>query len=103
MSKKKTIFQAAQSNDLEALTDSVVRQKVNVNLRSSDESTALHFAVLGQHEQAVRLLLNHNASSNVKNQRGLTPLHMAASTGNSVILLLLLEKSADPRCKDNSV
>jgi ankyrin repeat protein len=103
MSKRITIFQAAQSDDLDALTDLVVRQKVNVDLRSSDDSTALHFAVMRQHEQAVRLLLSHNASPNVRNQRGLSPLHMAASTGNSVLLLLLFEVSADPRCKDNSV
>jgi ankyrin repeat protein len=99
----KSIHRAAEMGDLGALFHLVSQLNVGIDSQSSDKSTALHFAVRGQSQECVQFLLQQGASTSLKNDGGLTPLHIAAKIGNEVIALLLLESSSDPNARDNAV
>src|SRR5207245_3434004 len=51
----------------------------------------LNSAVAGRNLAIVRLLLEHGAPSNARQQQGWTALHEAAQQGNAAMLALLLE------------
>ena len=57
--------------------------------------TALHYACRGQKKRAVKYLLNKMANVNATNRNGITPLHIAAMTGNHAIFDMLLEYGSD--------
>lgn len=52
----------------------------------NDGSTALHIAAGSGNSDAVKLLLNHNADTTVRNSIGLTPLQTAADNGHRKIV-----------------
>lgn len=63
--------------------------------------TALHKAVIYQHYDIIRHLLNANAPVNVKGGKfKRTPLHIASDKGDERALKMLLEKGADVKVKD---
>ncbi len=47
-------------------------------------------------------LLAHGAQVNTRNNKGVTPLMIAARTGNLQTVKLLLTHGADPNLKDNT-
>lgn len=55
--------------------------------------TALHLAVSNKNLECVEVLLEHNASPNIANSKGLTPTHMAAMTGQEAIVELIFSRS----------
>jgi ankyrin repeat protein len=59
------------------------------------ESTALNNAVFGMYDKIVGMLLDAGADINKKDERGLTPLQLAASKGSQKIVSMLLDKGAD--------
>ena len=61
-----------------------------------DESgnTSLHVAVIQRSERLVRLLLNRRAETSLQNRDGATPLLIAASTGQTPVVSLLLSSAA---------
>lgn len=74
----------------------------DVNAKGLDNWHALHFAVNGGHEDIVRELVSIpgieiEAISSTKR----TPLHIATSLGKTNIIKILIEKGADPNCKDD--
>lgn len=52
----------------------------------------MHHSALNGHREIVALLLDHEASANVVDGQGSTPLHLAAWTGNTDVVRLLLER-----------
>jgi ankyrin repeat protein len=59
--------------------------------------TALHLAVVGPHEDVVRLLLARGADPNVRDEGDWAyPLHFAAERGRLDLVRLLIEHGADP-------
>jgi len=56
----------------------------------------LHAAVASRNLDAVRLLLDHGADPNARQQVGYTPLMGAAGSGRNDLVDLLLEHGADP-------
>ena len=62
----------------------------------ADESgnTSLHVAVNQRSERLVRLLLNRRAETSLQNRDGATPLLIAASTGQTPVVSLLLSSAA---------
>jgi len=58
-------------------------------------STPLHYAVEGQHVEAVKLLLDKGADVNQPRRDGWTALHYAANNGNTEIVQLLLDRNAE--------
>jgi len=75
----------------------LVLKGASVNLPSNNGFNVfpIHSAAAGNYTDIVRLLIDNDASVNVKQQAGATPLHSAAQNGNLEMLILLLENGAD--------
>ena len=60
----------------------------------------LHNASQHGHVDAMRLLIEHGASVNAKNEWDNTPLHKASFKGHTDAMKLLIEHGADVYAKD---
>jgi len=82
---------------------SAINRGWNVNTRASAGITALHMAAWYGNVELVKLLLRNNASVNVKNIDGETPLHGACKIeeGNPEVVRLLLDAGAKVDARDN--
>src|SRR5262245_61965098 len=87
---------AVQKKDLGALRP-LVQRKADVNAAQPDGTTALHWAVVWNNEEAVNLLLRAGADVKAKNRYGATPLSEAASSGSASMVDALLKAGADPK------
>eukprot|EP00055_Hartaetosiga_balthica_P009599 m.38586 g.38586 ORF g.38586 m.38586 type:complete len:676 (-) comp6810_c0_seq2:15-2042(-) len=70
----------------------------NVDAQDTEGNTALHLA--SWHERAnstdiINTLLFNNAQPNISNNKGITPLHIAAQTGQTDIVMLLVDRGCD--------
>jgi ankyrin repeat protein len=63
--------------------------------------TALHYAARGGHLAAARILLDHGASVDAKDQFGTTPLIEAADEGPLDLVALLIDRGADVNATTN--
>jgi len=68
---------------------------VNSPARNELKATPIHSAAAAGHEKIVRLLIDHGADANIREQGGFTPLHAAAQNGNVKIIHALLMGGAD--------
>lgn len=57
----------------------------------------LHSAASARNLDAVRLLLEHGAPPNARQEKGWVPLHAAAQNGDRAMVELLLKHGADPK------
>jgi uncharacterized protein len=87
---------AVQKKDLGALR-ALVQRKADVNAAQPDGTTALHWAVLWNNEEAVNLLLRAGADVKARNRYGATPLSEAVSSGSVAMVDALLNAGADPK------
>jgi uncharacterized protein len=87
---------AAQKKDLGALR-ALVQRKVDVNAAQPDGTTALHWAVVWNNEDAVKLLLRAGADAKARNRYGATPLSEAVTAGSAAMVDALLQAGADPK------
>lgn len=62
---------------------------------------ALHLCCANGHLNIVRLLLEHNAPTNVKNLSGSTALHYASLTGQLEVVKELIKNGAEPVVENN--
>src|ERR1700719_2430167 len=60
----------------------LVGQRVDVNVREVDGTTALHWAVRANDADMATSLMRAGAAANVANRYGVTPLLLAATNGN---------------------
>jgi uncharacterized protein len=67
----------------------------DVNQRSSDGTTALHWAVYYNDASLIERLLAAGANPNARNDYGSTPLALAAVVGNVSVIKKLLQAGAD--------
>ncbi|RHY89155.1 hypothetical protein DYB35_011935 [Aphanomyces astaci] len=72
----------------------------DINSRSADNLTALHYAARGGHTECMRILLEAGANPNVEDERHVTPLHLASVGGFGLGVKLLLDNKADPFVED---
>ena len=84
-----TPLAAAVTSGQRRLVEWVLRHKAGV----TSEVTIL--AVEAGHQDIMELLLSHGADLGVRNDRGQTLLHLAASRGHCAILRRLLEVTSD--------
>ncbi|XP_072346776.1 ankyrin repeat and death domain-containing protein 1A-like isoform X3 [Scyliorhinus torazame] len=67
---------------------------VNVNAKNMVNRTALHWAVAGGNENAVKLLLEFNANVDIEDKFGMTPALLAAWFGHLKLLQILVNAGA---------
>lgn len=73
----------------------------DVNLQTSNGTTALHLAVSKNHEAVVdRLLRKYAAKATTKDKRGITPLHRAAAIGNENLVRRLISAKVHLNASD---
>ncbi|KAI8649781.1 HET domain-containing protein [Fusarium keratoplasticum] len=74
---------------------------VEADLKDKDGQTALSYAVKGNHEAVVKMLLARNdVETNMKDKDGWTLLWWAVKNRYNTVVKLLLEKGADLESKD---
>ncbi len=73
---------------------------VDINYRDNNQRTSLSYASQFGRVEAVRLLLDFGAYTDIFGVHGRTPLSIAGQFGNKKIVELLLDRSADPTIKD---
>src|SRR5580704_3448585 len=74
----------------------LVGQRVDVNVREVDGTTALHWAVRANDADLATSLIRAGAAANVANRYGVTPLLLAATNGNASLIDALVKAGADP-------
>ena len=75
---------------------------VNQPAQNAQKVAAIHAAVAARSLPITRLLIEHGADVNAKQQQDVTPLHAAAHNGSLEIVQLLLEHGADKNATDAS-
>src|SRR6476619_6782932 len=86
---------AAKNQDTKTVR-SLLTQKVDVNARSSDGSTALLWLAHWNEFETADLLLKAGADANTSNDFGMTPLSQACTNGSAEFVRLLLKSGAKP-------
>ena len=89
------LIDAAKAGDLHAVR-AEIEAGADVDARSSDGSTALHWAVEGHAVEIVDALLEAGADPTVASRNRVTPLSLAALTGDAAVIERLLAAGADP-------
>jgi len=80
----------------------LLEMQANVARRDATGFTALHeTAAHGFREAATLLLANGRAPTNMRDARGLTPLHLAVENKNKQMVKTLMRFGADPSCLEN--
>jgi len=89
------LVETARNQDQKAVR-ALLAQKVDVNSRSSDGSTALLWLAHWNDMETANLLLSAGADANTANDFRMTPLSEACTNGNSPFVRLLLKSGANP-------
>ena len=95
LDKAKRLIDAAKTGNASAVT-SLLRQRVPVDAKEPDGTTALHWAARLDRVDIVQALLRAKAPVNAATRYGVTPLTLAAINGSAPVVDLLLEAGADP-------
>jgi len=86
---------AHAGNDAQALELLAAKPGADANQKSSDGTTALHWAVYRNDVGLIDRLLAAGANPNARNDYGSTPLALAAVVGNVEVIKKLLKAGAD--------
>jgi ankyrin repeat protein len=89
------LIDAIKNDDL-AGARAWLSQGVDVNARSGDGATALHWAVYRENPAAADLLIRSGAAVNAANDLGVTPLWVAASNASTAMVGTLASAGANP-------
>ena len=83
----------------QAIAELLLARGAKVDSRSTNamKNTPLHAAVAGQKKNLVKLLLDHQADVNARQEGGWTAIHAAAQNGDRELMELLLAHGADPK------
>ena len=73
----------------------LLKERVPVNERQSDGTTALHWATHANDVEMTDALLRAGADPNVTNRYGVPPLWLACENGNPTLIAMLLAAGAD--------
>ncbi len=82
----------------------LIKNKVDVNVRSTNESTALFYAIryssVSVRKNIIKILIDNNANINAKEPDGTTPILAATSNNDIESINLLLDYDADVTAKN---
>jgi uncharacterized protein len=90
------LAEAVRAHNTSAVT-ALLRQRVAVNAREGDGTTALHWAVRGGDLAVVDALIKAGADVSLRNRYGVTPLSLAAEAGSPALIERLLVAGADAK------
>jgi ankyrin repeat protein len=95
------VFEAATVGDLDRLRALLDEEPELARARSSDDTTALHFAAFFSQPEAARLLLERGADPHAVSPTfgNVTPLHSAAAARNGDTVRALLDAGADANAR----
>jgi len=79
-----------------AAVQTLLQQRVDVNVTEPDGTTALHWAARTEDSQIVDLLIRAGARVKTANRYGATALYLASQNGNASVVEALLKAGADP-------
>jgi ankyrin repeat protein len=85
---------AVKAGDKTAV-QSLLQQRVDVNVPEVDGTTALHWAVRSDDSDLVARLIRAGANVKAANRYGVTPLYLACVNGNAAVIEKLLKAGAD--------
>jgi uncharacterized protein len=94
-----SVFEAAAFGRLERLRQILDEDPAQANAFSGDGFTALHLAIFGGQEEAIRVLLDRGADPNALSTSEIAkvpPLGTAAFVRSNALASLLLDAGADP-------
>ncbi|MCQ3950549.1 MAG: hypothetical protein DPW14_12130 [Planctomycetes bacterium] len=100
---KATLPQLADQRDLQGVIR-LLEQGEYPDDQDSYGKTALHWAVLRDEVEIVRVLLQHGASARIKDHRGQTPWSIAEKCRpDALIIQMLLERRLDRAIRDEII
>ncbi|XP_054713567.1 serine/threonine-protein phosphatase 6 regulatory ankyrin repeat subunit B-like [Uloborus diversus] len=85
------MFMALEEGNLKLLKF-YLKNGADINARSINLSTALHFAAKGSSLETIKFVLEQNLDANVKDITGQSPLHVAAAYGRKNIVTFFVQK-----------
>lgn len=93
------LMYAAKSGNIEIMqallaNPAIINLAAEINKTDQDHSSALIYAASGGHDEAARILLEHNADAFIKNSKGMSAAMLAASENHLNIIQMLLNKDA---------
>ena len=89
------LIEAVKAGNVQGVR-TLLAERVDVNARDADGTTALHWAVRDDAVDIVVSLIRAGASANVANRHGVTPLVLAATNGSAAVIDELMKAGADP-------
>ena len=89
------LIEAIKSGNASA-AQRLLKDRVDVNAREADGTTALHWAAREDAADLVHALLRAGAAADVANRYGVTPLALAATNGDAGVIDALVKAGADP-------
>lgn len=89
------LFAAVKARGVDAVR-ALIAERVDVNARAGDGSTALHWAVIQDDLETATVLLQARADVNAADDHGMTPLLIACTNGSVAAAERLLVAAADP-------
>lgn len=95
------IVKATQYGALERVEHLLNVEKVDVNLRDSENVTLLHWSAINNRLDISKVYLAHGAEVDaIGGELRSTPLHWAVRQGHFQMTMLLMQHGADPNIKD---
>ncbi|OQS02473.1 hypothetical protein THRCLA_05149 [Thraustotheca clavata] len=98
--KEKRLLQAAQDGNIHDIKK-LLKKEVNINCKSEDGRSPVHFAAQNGYDSVINLLVNAGASSDLKTVYGWTPLHFAAMGQHENVVAGLINAGATVNAKNN--
>lgn len=95
-SKSIDLQDAVISGDIKYVKCFFSQDNTIINLQDEDNYTALHYAVICNQIEIIKIILEYNPNINLQDNLGNTALHYAAACGYTSIVELLLQY--DPNC-----
>lgn len=93
---------AARHRDWATVLARAERPGADLNARSTDGSTALHFAINAGERAVVQRLLEAGIDFEARNLAGVSPLQLAVTSGDTDAVKMLLARGASARARDEA-
>ena len=89
------LIEAVKAGNVQGVR-TLIAERVDVNARDTDGTTALHWAVRDDAVDVAMSLIRAGAIPQVANRQGVTPLVLAATNGSAVAIEMLMKAGGDP-------